>query len=183
MSAKVSLVPGSARQTEPRERVFRGRLRADREGKRARPTRRKRLREGREATASERRAPGNRSGERRSTASQHRVAGSPATTGGEATDSSDRGSTPTATSARRFGGATAFGTGNRVSVNGARVASRVRPERDSTPFRSLGQPSRRGGGHRLRFAGVALRGSEPGSPGDRATNGHRPPSLRARRAM
>jgi len=91
-----------ARQTEPRERVFRGRLRADREGKRARPTRRKRLREGREAMASERRAPGNRSGERRSTASQHRVAGSPVATGGEATDSSDRGSTPTATTARRF---------------------------------------------------------------------------------
>ena len=78
MFAKVSLVPVSARQPGPRERVFRGRLRADREGKRARPTRRKRLREGREATASERRAPGNRSGERRgnaSTAPSRRFAG------------------------------------------------------------------------------------------------------------
>jgi Fe-S cluster assembly scaffold protein SufB len=43
--------------------------------------------------------PDNRGGERRSTAAQHRVTGSPEATGGAATDSSDRRSTPTVDSA------------------------------------------------------------------------------------
>jgi hypothetical protein len=55
-----------------------------RRGKRLRHTRRRRLRTGREATAPKRRDPGNRGGERRSTASKHRAAGLPGVTGGEA---------------------------------------------------------------------------------------------------
>ena len=126
--------------TESSER----RLRAEQRGKRLRFTRRRRLRRGEkprsEATstgqpgrraeehAAKRRAPGNRGGERRSSfgAPSCRLAGGH----GQRGTGRSHGSTPTAPE-EPFGSeaSSSDGTGNRVSVNGARTLVRATGQR------------------------------------------------------
>ena len=166
------------RMTESSER----RLRAERRGKRLRFTRRRRLRTGREATlrSDEHRATGAASG---GAASVHRVAGfgrgpraakhrpkpwghpncSRGTIGSEAPSSED--------------------TGNRVSVNGARML--VRATGAGSSFGNGGRFADKTGskGHRFRATGNGAKGCGAGQPATGAKHGHRPPSLRARRAM
>lgn len=102
-------------------------------------------------------------------AALHRVTGSPVATGSGAAGSTSRGGTPTAASVRRTGGVTKRRHGQPCRGGRCqRSLSRVRPERWPGAF-----PVRRGGTERQR-AGFARSSSQ---------NGHRPPSLRARRAM
>ena len=99
-------------------------LRAEQRGKRLRLTRRRRLRTGREATlgSDEHRATGAASG---TAASVHRAAGLPEATGSEAPAEATGAPQllPRSTSVRRRH--RNEGTGNRVSVNGARMLVRA----------------------------------------------------------
>lgn len=171
-SAKVCLVPGSARQPGPRDRVFRrgpsGRWRrktltaheagAAPDGMRSH-----------EFRGDER--PGNR--ERRAAGRALRRTGPTACRGSRAAGQrvEHRGGTPTAPEDTFGPGVTGVGTGNRVSVNGANSETEVgQPIR---PSRAAPIPGNRRGRQQQRGRAT----------GDRAANGHRPPSLAARRAM
>jgi hypothetical protein len=111
----------------------------------------------------------------------HRVAGLPAATG-SGVPNRNHGGTPTAPEDLRFGGAIGVGTGNRVSVNGARSLGRATGSESS--FGNGGRATDQTGskGHRCRVTGGGAIGTGPGNR-CRVENGHRPPCLRARRAM
>jgi hypothetical protein len=148
MFAKVSLVPGSARQTEPRERVFRGRLRADREGKRARLTRRERLREGREATlpSDEHRATGAASGEAPLYSTESPVRRRPRAVQQPIRRTEEAPQLWTRRADRRRQCVWHGQPGQRERHQGYEPG--FTPDRGSTPCRRLGRPSHRDGGHR-----------------------------------
>ena len=159
-------------------------LRAEGRGKRLQSTRRRRLRTGREATlrSDEHRATGAASSG--ATASRYRAAGLPGATGSEATGRG-HGGTPTAPE-EPFGSEAPpnEGTGNRVSVNGARTL--VRATGAGSSFGNGGRFADKTGseGHRYRATGGgANRSRAAGQPAKRGQHGHRPPCLRARRAM
>ena len=174
-------------------------LRAEGRGKRLWFTRRRRLRTGREATlrsdehratgaasggaAPKRRAPGNRSGERRGNASRSRAAGLPEATGSEA-PAEATGAPQLHPRTLRSEAPPSDGTGNRVSVNGARTL--VRATGAGSSFGNGGRFADKTGseGHRYRATGGgANRSRAAGQPVTRGQHGHRPPCLRARRAM
>jgi hypothetical protein len=175
MSAKVCLVPVSAAPTgAERASLSRTSFGTDREGKRARSTRCKRLREGREATlpSDELRVTGAASGGAPRHLTESTVRRWPrrmeqlertepaVRRWSRVIEQPDRQTEGAPQLLPRRDGTEASmtsGTGNRVSVNGAGLASRVRPER---------RP-----GVRPRFAEVASFGSEPGSPGHRVKTG------------
>ena len=175
--AKVWLVPGSARQPGPSDRVVR------------------------------REPPGFRRAE---TGSVHEVEAAPggarshcsAATSVRVTGCGERrgdgaarhGGTPTAPEGRRPDGATAIGTGNRVSVNGVRAAGRAtgsgsgpragQPDLGSAPETAVGQPTGPSrSGHRRRATGGGADRQRSRATGGPGHNGHRPPRLAARRAM
>ena len=164
------------RKTESSER----RLRAERGGKRLWLTRRRRLRTGREATlrSDEHRATGAASGGGSFGAPSRRLAGGH---GQRGTGPRSR-EHPNCSRGQRIGGAIGVGTGNRVSVNGARPLGRATGSESNFGNGGSGNRPDRVGGHRRRATGG---GAEATGSGNRQPghNGHRPPSLRARRAM
>lgn len=190
--AKVCLVPVSAAPTgAERASLSRTSFGADREGKRARSTRCKRLREGREATASERRAPGDRSGERRSNATSHRASGSPMATEDRAARTHRTSGSPLVTGERaarthRVAGSPAA-TGDRATGSSDRGGTPTAPAaRRHGGVHDVwhGQPGQRerrracepgSPGAEARSSSSVRRGgvigSEPGSPGHRVKTG------------
>jgi hypothetical protein len=158
-------------------------LRAEGRGKRLRFTRRRRLRTGQEATlrsdehratgaassgaAPRRRAPGNRGGEQRGTASRYRAAGLPGATGSEAP--ADPRGHPNCTRGTIGSEASSNeGTGNRVSVNGARTLSRATGAGSSSGNGGRFADQTGSEGHRYRATGggaIGKRSRATGGPG------------------
>jgi hypothetical protein len=154
------------RKTESSERH----LRVARRGKRLWLTRRRRLRTGREATRFEATSsgqPGRRAERqlrctelpacRRPRAAEHRFDRS-------------RGH-PNCTRGRRIGGAIGVGTGNRVSVNGARAVGRATGSESNFGNGGSGDRSDRAGGHRRRVTGGGADRQRSRATGDRAKTG------------
>ena len=123
-SAKVSDVPGSARQPGPDDRVFRATPSGRARGKTAPVHEAEATPDGARSHAPKRRAPGNRGGERRGTASRPRAAGLPEATGSEA-PAEATGAPQLHPRTLRSEAPPSDGTGNRVSVNGARTLVRA----------------------------------------------------------
>jgi hypothetical protein len=171
---------GERTPTGTEDRVFRATPPGEARRRTLRFTRRRRLRSGREATRSKATSTGQPGRRVEGHASMHRAAGLPEATGNAATEQVNHGSTPTATEVRGSGRHD-DGTGNRVSVNGATLRDRA-TDSGATLSTGVGQPTNRLEGHRHRATGGGAIGNGPGNrkPGH---NGHRPPCLRARRAM
>jgi hypothetical protein len=130
---------------------------------------------------SKRRVPGNRGGERRGSCGAPSLPACRRPRAAQHRFDRSRGH-PNCSRGRRTGGAIGVGTGNRVSVNGARPLGRATGSESNFGNGGSGNRSDRAGGHRRRATGGGADGNGSGQP-ETGPNGHRPPSLRARRAM
>jgi hypothetical protein len=161
--AKVSDVPGSARQPGLDDRVFRATPSGRARGKTAPVHEAEATPGGARSHAAKRRAPGNRGDERRSSfgAPSSRLAGGH----GQRGTGRGHGGTPTAPE-EPFGSEASpnEGTGNRVSVNGARML--VRATGAGSSFGNGGRFADKTGskGHRCRATGSGAIGCGAGQP-------------------